>query len=144
MNKQRKLALKVAAAMLFLMTVATSTFAEPRPRHETWRDDRGRDARSYDRRYDRRSSGRYITGTVHRVDYRRGILYVRDDYSRRLIRVDADRLDYGRRSRRGRSIDLYDLRRGDRVTLSGEWRRNGLFEAYRIDHVQTARRSYPW
>ena len=38
-----------------------------------------------------------------------------------------------RRSRLG--ID--DLRRGDRVTLSGTWIRGGLFDARRIDSIGT-------
>lgn len=133
MNRQKKLASRVAVLAVLAMAVAASTFAEPRPRHETWRDERGyRDRRGdYGRYY-----GRYLTGTVLRVDYRRGILMMRDDSSRRVLRVDADRLE----RRRSRSVDLFDLRRGDRVTLVGDWRRNGMFEAYRIESVRTARR----
>jgi hypothetical protein len=75
----------------------------------------------------------YLTGIVDRVDYRYGSLLLRDDRSNRVINVDMR--DTARRSR----IDLNDLRRGDRVSLNGNWSRDGVFRAYEIDSVRTGR-----
>ena len=76
----------------------------------------------------------YVRGYVDRIDFRRGVLYVRDDYNRRIIAIDMVRVD-----RRARTIDLDDLRRGDYVEISGDWGRGGIFEAYRIVSVRTGR-----
>jgi len=73
-----------------------------------------------------------ISGVVERVDYRSGVLLLRD--GRRTIEVDMR--DTARSSR----MDFGDLRRGDRVTLAGQWTRGGLFAAERIDSVRTGRR----
>ena len=77
----------------------------------------------------------YLRGVVERVDLRRDILVLRDDYSGRYVSVDMRRTD----SRRNRSVDLNDLRRGDYVSLSGDWSR-GVFTAYRIESVRSSRR----
>ncbi len=73
----------------------------------------------------------YVRGVVERVDLYRGTLLLRDDYSGRFITVDMRRMD----GRWNRSIDLNDLRRGDYVTLSGDWYR-GIFLASRIDDLR--------
>jgi hypothetical protein len=78
--------------------------------------------------------GRAVRGVVDRVDYRRGILEIRDESSGRRVTVDMVRVD-----RRGR-VGLDDLRRGDYVTISGDWSRGGIFEAYRVDNVRSGRR----
>ena len=78
-------------------------------------------------------NGRYVTGIVDRISYRRGTLVLRDDRSGRFINVDMRAT--GRYSR----IDLNDLRRGDRVSLNGDWSRGGIFRAYEIDSVNTGR-----
>ena len=75
----------------------------------------------------------YIRGVVDRVDYRTGIAWLRDDASGRLI--EADMRDAGRYSR----IDGRDLRRGDRVELSGQWLRGNVFAVEQIDSVRTGR-----
>jgi hypothetical protein len=75
-----------------------------------------------------------VRGVVDRVDDRRGILEVRDESSGRRVTVDMVRAD-----RRGR-VGLDGLRRGDYVTISGGWSRGGIFEAYRVDNVRSARR----
>jgi len=71
---------------------------------------------------------------VERVDHRRDLITVRDQNSGRFITVDANRLD-----RRGRGLGADDLRRGDTITLAGTWTRGNVFEAYRIDSVNTRR-----
>ena len=65
----------------------------------------------------------YLQGSVIAVDYRRALVTVRDSESGRLVDVDM------------RAISRDILRRGDYVTLEGEWVRGDLFNAYRIDRV---------
>lgn len=75
---------------------------------------------------------RSLRGVVDRVDFRREFIVVRDDNSGRFVDVDM--------SRTRRRFD--DLRRGDYVELSGDWVRGGLFEAYRLESLQTGRYRY--
>ena len=74
-----------------------------------------------------------VRGVITDIVYRRDIVSIRDEYSGRRVRVDMRRAD---RYRRG--IDVNDLRRGDYVTLWGEWDR-GIFEAYEIESVRSRR-----
>jgi hypothetical protein len=76
----------------------------------------------------------YVRGVVERVDVYRGSLLLRDERSGRRVSVV---MAGGNRNRRG--VDLNDLRRGDLVTLSGDWHRGGVFEAYRVDSVRNGR-----
>jgi hypothetical protein len=93
----------------------------------SWPDDRVyRDSRN--------SRGEFVRGVVERVDYRDGVLRLRDAQSGRTI--DVDMRDTVRSSR----VDLTDLRRGDYVELSGEWLRGGDFAADRIESVDSGRR----
>jgi hypothetical protein len=75
-----------------------------------------------------------VRGIVERVDYRREILVLRDDATGRRVTVDMDRT-----GRRGRGLDLGDLRRGDFVSLTGDWTRGDVFRAYRIADVRSRR-----
>lgn len=75
----------------------------------------------------------YVRGVVERVDLRSGTLLLRDSSSRQTIAVDM------RDTRRSSRIDLGDLRRGDAVTLSGQWLRGGRFVADGIDSVNSRR-----
>ena len=84
---------------------------------------------------DRGYNNGYVSGTVVRIDHRRDVLELRDSRSGRHVTVDARRVD--RRNRRG--IDVADLRRGDYVELEGEWLRGNVFQAYRIDAVDSRR-----
>jgi hypothetical protein len=89
----------------------------------------------YDDRYDNRYDDRgYLHGVVERVDYRYDTILLRDDRSGRRVEVDMRSIG----GRRGR-IDGRDLRRGDVVTLAGEWIGGRRFAAYRIDSVNTRR-----
>jgi len=74
----------------------------------------------------------YVSGVVERVDRRSGVLVLRD--AGRTIEVDM------RDTVRSSRVDFSDLRRGDVVTLSGQWTRGGLFAADRIDSVRSGRR----
>ena len=77
----------------------------------------------------------FVHGVVDRVDYRRDVLVLRDERTGRFVTVDMRNTD-----RRGR-IDADDLRRGDIVSLSGQWIR-GTFVAYRVDDVRSGRYGY--
>jgi hypothetical protein len=68
---------------------------------------------------------------VDSVDYRRDVIFLRDDRSGRLIEADL-RGDYGR-------FNAGDLRPGDFVELSGGWVRGDLFSVDRIDSVRGGR-----
>lgn len=93
-------------------------------RIELLRDDDDR------RRDDPRHDERHITGTVQGVELNRGILWLRDDRSGRVVQVRVRH-----RERDDASRDLDNLRRGDRVTVGGEFQRNGEFEADRISRA---------
>jgi hypothetical protein len=71
---------------------------------------------------------RYLTGTVERVDRRGDVVYVAEHRSGRVIAVDTRRVD-----RANHRYDVDDLRRGDRITVRGDWRRDGRFEAERVE-----------
>lgn len=90
-----------------------------------WPDDGGYYNNNRNYRY-----GDVVRGVVDRVDFRRGTVNLRSD--RGYITVDMRSL-----SRRDSRLGIDDLRRGDRVTLSGNWVRGGLFDARRIDSIGT-------
>jgi hypothetical protein len=131
MKKTGKLA--AVAAMVMAMAVP-SAFADSRHQNETnaqWRSG-GRDNSGYrNGNYDRD----YVRGVVERVDFRRGTLLLREERSGRRITVFMN----GRNRNNRRGVDLDDLRRGDRVTLAGDWQRGGVFEAYRVEDVRGGR-----
>ncbi|HEY0141268.1 MAG TPA: hypothetical protein VGF48_10245 [Thermoanaerobaculia bacterium] len=86
-------------------------------------DDRGRNRnQGYD--------ARQITGTVQHVELNRGLLWLRDDRSGRVVEVRVRH-----RERDDAARDLDNLRRGDRITVGGEFQRNGEFEADRIQRL---------
>jgi hypothetical protein len=71
-----------------------------------------------------------IRGIVERVDYRQNVVVVTDQQSRRPITVDLRSID----SRDSR-LDAGDLRRGDRITVSGSWLGRDVFGADRIENI---------
>ncbi|MEA2491374.1 MAG: hypothetical protein QOH21_3166, partial [Acidobacteriota bacterium] len=75
-----------------------------------------------------------VRGVVERVDYRSGVLLLRETSTGRTMDVDM------RQTARSSRVDLSDLRRGDYVELSGEWLRGGRFAADRIESVDSGRR----
>jgi hypothetical protein len=75
----------------------------------------------------------YVRGIVERVDFRNGTLLLRDSSTRQTITVDM------RDTRNSSRIDLGDLRRGDSVTLSGQWLRGGRFVADGIESANSRR-----
>ncbi len=86
-------------------------------------------------RYDHYDRG--LSGTVESIDFRDDRLVIRDNATGRFVTVDMRRAD-----RRSRSVDLDDLRRGDYVSLSGEWVRGGVFAASRVESVSSGRGGY--
>ena len=74
----------------------------------------------------------YVRGVVDRVDYRRGIMFIRDDRDGRIVEADM------RTDRRGR-LNVDDLRPGDFVELSGGWVRGDIFTVDRIESVRSGR-----
>lgn len=135
MKKSLKLAVPVAAVAALL---SLSAFAETRHQDETWRNGNQRNEERRDRndRYDNQNNREFLRGVVERIDNRRDVVVLREARSGRRITVDMDRLDQRDRNRR----DLSDLRRGNVVTLAGEWRRGGTFEAFRITDIDAGRR----
>lgn len=70
---------------------------------------------------DERRNERFVRGVVERVDYRSGTIRLRDEASGRTITADVN------------SRSLRNVRRGDRVELTGQWNRGGSFRVDRID-----------
>ena len=101
-----------------------------------WLDDDYYDDRGYrdDRYNDNYNDNDYLRGYVERVDYRHDVVLLRDERSGRRIAVDMHSVSR-------RSADADELRRGDFVRISGEWRRNGVFDA---DHVRIERDRRRW
>ena len=120
MKKSGKLMLTAVSFAAFL---GTSAFADSR-HFETTQSRRDGYRASYDRDY--------LRGVVQRVDRRRDLITVRDLNSGRFITVDANRLD-----NRGRRLGADDLRRGDAITLAGNWTRGNIFLASRIESVNS-------
>jgi hypothetical protein len=65
----------------------------------------------------------YVRGVVQQVDYRSGMLILRDASTGRLFEVDMREAGGAR------------LGRGQYVTLSGQWIQGNVFAAYRVDSV---------
>src|SRR6185503_1172013 len=66
------------------------------------------------------SDDRFLTGIVQSVDRRGEVLWVEVQRTGRIVAVDVRRVD-----RNSRRFDVDDLRRGDRITVRGDWQRNG-------------------
>ena len=81
----------------------------------------------YDR-YDTAYTRGDIRGVVESVDFRRGTMVLNDDISRQFVTVIMPR---------DRRMD--SVRPGDYVEFSGDWTRNGLFEAYRLERFDEGR-----
>jgi hypothetical protein len=77
--------------------------------------------------YDNAYSSGLLRGVVETVDYRRGTLVIRDDASGNFVTALI-------RDRR-----LESLRPGDYAEISGDWTRNGVFEALRLENVDGGR-----
>lgn len=121
----------LAGALVVTSFVTLSAFADSRHRNDSdWRDARHNDR--YERRDDRRDDRDVLTGVVERVDHRRGVAFLRDRRGGRAVAVEMVR-------RNTRGVDLNDIRRGDVVTFIGDWKRGGVFEAWRIDDVDSRR-----
>jgi hypothetical protein len=67
-----------------------------------------------------------LRGVVESIDYRRGTAVVRNEASGSFVTVAL----------RGRDSRLGSIRPGDYVTLSGDWSRYGVFNAYNVLDVR--------
>ena len=85
------------------------------------------DGASYGYGYGNTNSSGLLRGVVETVDYRRGTLVLRDDTSGNFVTALI-------RDRR-----LESLRPGDYAEISGDWTRNGVFEALRLENVDGGR-----
>lgn len=85
------------------------------------------DGASYGYGYGNTYSSGLLRGVVETVDYRRGTLVLRDDTSGNFVTAII-------RDRR-----LESLRPGDYAEISGDWTRNGVFEALRLENVDGGR-----
>jgi hypothetical protein len=74
-----------------------------------------------------RDDHRFVRGVVERIDYRSGTIRLRDDASGRTITADVN------------NRALRNLRRGDRVELTGQWNRGGVFNAERVESIRGRR-----
>ena len=126
MKSKVKFTVMAAGALALTSMFGMSAFGD-----DSWRNSR-RDSR-YERRDDRRDDRDFLRGEVERVDRRRNVVVLRTSRGGRPVLVEM--------SRRSRGIDVDDLRRGDYVTFVGDWSRNGVFTAWRIDDVDSGRRS---
>ena len=122
MNRIKRLAAPVAAAMALTAFVSTSAFADSRHLNET--------SRVSVARYGYNGNSNIVRGVVQRVDYRRNAAVIRA-FDGRMVTVVMSRID----ARRNRGADLDNLRRGDRVTLTGDWNR-GVFQAFRVASIR--------
>ena len=126
MKRMNRLAITVAAFSLAAASFGTSAFADSRNRDETTFSGFGDHERVTVA--DRYSNNRvYIRGRIERIEYRRGVMFVRDESRRKTIEIDVRRYD-----RESRRFDLDRLRRGDRVEVWGDWRGHGTLEAARV------------
>jgi hypothetical protein len=82
--------------------------------------------------YDSRTSRGNLRGVVESVDYRRETFVVRNDATGSFVTVVM----------RDRGRD--PVRAGDTVELGGDWSRSGVFEAYRVDIVDSSRDRDRW
>lgn len=132
MKKVTKTSAILASAVALTSMFGLSAFADSRHQNETRRDqqDRGR----YERDSRRNDDRDFLSGVVERVDRRRGVVLLRERRAGRPIAVEMVR----RRGNR-EGVDVQDLRRGDHVTFVGDWSRGGVFEAWRIDNVDSRR-----
>jgi hypothetical protein len=73
-----------------------------------------------------------LRGFVDRVEPRRDTLVLRQEGSGRLITVKLNRGD----RRWNRTFDPDRFRRGDFVTLAGDWSPSGRFDVYRIESMR--------
>ena len=73
-----------------------------------------------------RSNG-VLGATVVGMNRRLGYLDVREDATGNIVRIDVRNMNVRR------SVDVWDLRRGDHIAVRGAWERDNVFKARRID-----------
>ncbi len=148
MTKNTTFASRFGLALCVAAMISTSAFAEIRHSRGDWRQNHARGRQPYFAhgrvtRYERFGGVGYpyydgacdgpvytsggLRGVVESVDERRGRLIVHDDVSGAFVTVVM----------RGDDRRLRDVRLGDVIDLSGDWTRTGVFEAHRVDAIDS-------
>ena len=73
------------------------------------------------------SASNFINGTVQSMNRDLNYVTVRDDATGRLVKVDVRRMDTRR------SVNVWQLRPGDRIATSGTWENGETFQADRVN-----------
>lgn len=81
-------------------------------------------------------NGSYVTGTVQSVNRNLNYINVTDD-SGRPLRIDV------RRMNTGQSVNVWNLRPGDRIAVNGGWENNGVFEASTVNYGRVGMANNP-
>lgn len=89
------------------------------------------DGGGYNRGYNDGYTRGSIRGVIESIDLYRGSMVVNDDISRQFVTV---------RVPRDRRLDF--ARPGDYIELSGDWTRDGVFDAYRVERIGDGRDGY--
>ena len=130
MRDKMRFAGKLVGAGALTALLATAAVAAPAPRNGgQW--DSGRNAQE-GQQLDTRRQGNYgygnqqqgtLRGVIERINPRYATMTIRDEATGRFVNIDMQQM--GGRGVRG-------LRRGEFVTVSGQWERGNAFAAYRI------------
>ena len=73
------------------------------------------------------STANFINGTVQSVNRDLGYVTVRDDATGNIIKIDVRKMDTRR------SVNVWQLRTGDRIATSGTWENRDTFQADRVN-----------
>ncbi|HEX9162583.1 MAG TPA: hypothetical protein VF980_12825 [Thermoanaerobaculia bacterium] len=101
-----------ALAFLLLLGVCVAAVAQPEPMAP--------------RRADGYGTSNVLTGVVQNVNRSLNYVTVRDDATGRAVKIDVRSMDTRR------SINVWQLRAGDRVNANGAWSNNNTFRADRV------------
>ena len=127
MRDKMRFAGKLVGAGALTALLATAAVAAPAPRNGGQRDSghvsEQRAAGGEQQWRPARQQG-ILRGVIERINPRYATMTIRDEATGRFVNVDMQQM--GGRGVRG-------LRRGEFVTVSGQWERGNAFAAYRID-----------
>jgi hypothetical protein len=70
----------------------------------------------------------WMTGTVQSSNRHLGYLTIKEDRSGQLVKIDVRHMD------RGRPVNVWGIRSGDRITINGSWEKRDTFDAARIEY----------
>jgi hypothetical protein len=70
----------------------------------------------------------WMTGTVQSLNRHLGYLMIKEDTSGQVVKIDVRHMD------RGRPVNVWSIRPGDRITINGSWEKRDTFDANRIEY----------